>query len=195
MVKIEAISLVKIIFIPFLVLLVFTGATDADLFDQERINNNSWQAVTLDFSQRNTANNNMISLLFNTSGLLPDGFQVKAVRVKKDGQLDFNYRISIEKTAGYDPFCNSLKIVAMKDWQKEYQGNLVSFFLDDQMSDEGKRDWIFFIGLENNDADLKNKVCDFNLIFSSWRGEPGNSQGLHDQEVLANHIVAGVWQN
>ena len=84
----------KIIFIFLLFLANFllrTKTTSADIFAERLVRNNVLSASTLSFSERHTANNNEISNLFNTSGMQPLGFEVKAVRIKKEGKLYFRY--------------------------------------------------------------------------------------------------------
>lgn len=190
---IRPVPILKVFLLLFLVLLVFTQATDADLFDQEIIPGHTWSALTLDFSQRDTANNLPLSLLFNISGLQPDGFQVRSVRIKKDGSLDFHYRILSVKTAGNDPLCDSLLITIMKDWQIISEGHLVDLSLDLNIDGRDRDDLIFFLSLEDDTISLTNKVCDFNLVFKTWREYPENTSGFTDEEVLENHVSTGSW--
>ncbi|MFH1561345.1 MAG: hypothetical protein ABID04_02065 [Patescibacteria group bacterium] len=186
-------SLFKAVFLIFLTLMVTTKTTDADLFDREVITGNSYRASTLDFSTRDTANESPVSFLFNVTGLIPSGFQGKAVRIKKDGLMDFNYRVSVNKTAGDDDVFQALKVWLMHDWQVQQQTNLADFVADSEVDETGKDDLVLFVGLENNDLSLANKSCDFNLVFRSWRQSPGESSGFVDEEVLANHISSGSW--
>ena len=84
--------------------LLNTGHTDADLFAERIVNNNHFSATTLSFSQRHTANNSYIDQLFRTINIQPEGFDLGAVRIKKDGKLigyiekekydDFNKRLN-----------------------------------------------------------------------------------------------------
>ena len=69
--------------------LMITETTSADIFAERVIRQNRLQATTLSFSDRNTANNIQIYNLFSLMGLLPGGFDIKAVRIKKDGRMSF----------------------------------------------------------------------------------------------------------
>lgn len=191
--KIEASALAKFIFIIFLVVVVFTGATDADVFDRERISGNTWKASTLDFTTVNSFNNQSSSVLFNTNGIIPGGFGVESVRIKKEGKLDFNFRINTEKTIGDDPLFNALTVRVMQDWQLIHTGKLKDLQLDATIKD-GKSDLVFFISLESTDQSLTGKTCDFDFVFTSWRGDPNRQGGFKDQEKVGNHLATGLWQ-
>ena len=193
--KIEVNSVSRFVSPLLLVLLAFTKTTDADLFDQEVISGHHWQATTLDFSSRNTANELLISLLFNVSGLLPDGFQVESVRIKNEGESGFNYRVKAIKTAGSDQLCDALVVRTMKDWQLIQTSSLNGLSLDLSLGQNDKNDLIFFISLEDSNSGLINQVCDFNLSFRSWRNSPDEVAGFFDEEILENHINSGVWLN
>ena len=85
--------------------LLRTKTTSADIFAERLVRNNVLSASTLSFSERHTANNNEISNLFNTSGMQPFGFDVKAVRLKKEGKLDFRYHLKAVKSGSDDAAC------------------------------------------------------------------------------------------
>lgn len=193
---IEIVSFGKIALIIFLFILAFSQSTDADVFDQEIISGYRWQATTLEFSQLGTANNVPSSLLFNVSGFLPGGFEVRAIRIKKEGEMSFNYSLWWEKTAGDDQFCRSLKLTVMKDWQIIFDGFLSDLSLDSRI-EEGKEqeDWVFFLRFETGDSFLAEKSCDFDFVFRTFRENKEETSGFFDENRLNNHTVAGRWAN
>lgn len=176
-----------------LVMVVITGATSADLFVTQIIGKNKFSATTLDFSQRDTANNGSVSVLFNISGFVANGFKIEGVRVKKDGRENFKYRMNFVKTLGDDLLCRSLQLTVLQNWQIKYQGNLADFFLDSNIKENGLDDWIFYINLARNEIELMNKICDFNFVFKTYRLDPQKTEGFWDEEILTNHITSGVW--
>jgi len=192
-VNIEVKTLFKGIFLINLVLIILTGATSADLFVTQTISRNKFTATTIDFSERDTANNNPNSVLFDVSGLVAEGFKVEGVRIKKDGRENFKYRIIVTKTIGNDLFCQSLQLSVLQNWQIKYQGSLLDFSLDSVIKENGLDDWIFYINLANNDINLTHKVCDFDFIFRTYRNDPDKLSGFWDEEILTNHISSGVW--
>lgn len=172
-----------------------TKTTDADLVARDVILDNSWIAATLDFSNRNTANNAPTNFLFTTTNIQPGGFDVKAVRVKNDGQLQLQYQAKAVQTSGDDPFCQALEITVIKDWQKSYQGSLSNFSLESTIPQASHDDWIIMVKLNQNSLDLINKSCDFNLIFETKKNNDKENLGFSDEEILENHLSSGSWQN
>ncbi|MDD5073777.1 MAG: hypothetical protein PHU92_01165 [Candidatus Shapirobacteria bacterium] len=191
---IEIVSLAKIILVIFLVILAFSQSTDADVFDQEIISGYRWQATTLEFSQLGTANNTPASLLFNVGGFLPGGFEVRAIRIRNEGKMSFNYSLWWEKTAGDDQFCRSLKLIVMKDWQIIFDGFLSDLSLDARIDEDNKQeDWVFFLRLDAKDSFLKERTCDFDFVFRTFRDNKGEAAGFFDENRLSNHATSGHW--
>jgi len=193
-VKIEIKTLFKWLFLIILVLVFSTGATSADLFVTKIASGNQLKTTTLDISQRDTATNVPSSVLFNISGLIPSGFKVETVRFKKDGKMGSKYHLSTIQTSGDNQLCNALQLMALQNWQAvRYQGKLLDFVQDSVIGESGFDDWIFSLSLSNNEVSITNKVCDFNLIFSTYRNDPSDHSGFYDEEVLTNHITSGTW--
>lgn len=191
--KIEPKTLFKSLFFMILVLTVITGATSADLFVTKIIGNNKFSATTLDFSNRDTATNGFTSVLFNISGFVTSGFEVKGVRMKKDGKEDFEYKINFVKSLGDDSLCQALQLTVLQNWQIKYQGNLSDFTLNSNIKENGFDDWVFYINLARNEIELTNKICDFNFVFKTFRADPQKTVGFWDEEILTNHIASGTW--
>ncbi len=192
--KVEIKTLFKAIFLIILVLTIVTQTTSADLFVTQIASGNKLTTTTLDFSNRDSATNNLNSILFNVSGFVAGGFEVKGVRLKKDGQMIFKYQATAIKTAGDDLLCNALVLTVLKNWQIKYQGSLLGLALESEISNGNFDDWVFHLGLENNDSSLTNKTCDFNFVFKTYRDSAGEEpSGFWDEEILGNHILSGIW--
>jgi len=102
----------QVVFTILLILGLFllnTSHTDADIFAERTVRGNAFTATTLDFSQRHSANNSQLNLLFNTQGYLPDGFDLRGVIIKKEGKMDFRYRMKTVVKNGDPDFCNSFE--------------------------------------------------------------------------------------
>lgn len=188
----------KIIFVIIILIAFFlehTETTSADIFAERVISKNRYQVTTLSFSDRQTSNNTQIFNLFNVSGFLPGGFDVRAVRVKKDGKLNFKYHIKAIKKAGDDTFCQALNIeVLPKSGVTKYKGPLLALSLDAEISNTIQDDWILFISLDNNNNNLMNKSCEFDLLFNTFHNQPDeNPVGFHAERTLTNTVLSGNW--
>lgn len=170
--------------------LVFTKTTDADMIDSKTIPNNKWEATTLDFSNRDTANDQVTNLLFNTSGLVRGGFAVKSIRVKKDGQLNFKYQIMSSMTAGDKNLCDNLNIDLYRNWIKVKSNVVDSFSYEIALSSEGIDDWVMVTRLLGDEKQLMGKECDFELKFSTVTDQVG---GFFAERSLENRITTGSW--
>jgi hypothetical protein len=173
--------------------LLNTSRTDADLFAERIVRSNHFSATTLSFSQRHTANNSYINQLFRTINIQPEGFDLGAVRIKKDGKLNFKYRLKTIKTNGDNSFCQALTLDVMQKGIYKYQGKLMDFIFDSNINDSQPQDWIFFIGLTDDNISLKNKTCEFNFYFKTWRNDPESKKGFYAERSLYNIISSGSW--
>lgn len=171
--------------------LIHTGTTDADFSAEMIAEENSLKATTLEFFGHDTANENKITTLFNTSGLLPSGFDIRAIRIKRSGQENFKYALAVQKTFGDDLLCNELNLEVWYKGKTVYNDKLMNFKTTANIKD--KDDWIFFISLANNDTSLSLKSCEFEFKFSSFYDNPDQIGGLNDQELIKNKITSGSW--
>lgn len=171
--------------------LIKTNLTSADLYAQRIVKKNSLTASTLSFSTRHTANNRSLSFLFNTNEFQPEGFDLNAVRIKKDGKLNFKYRLRYLKKSGDEDFCNDLNLTVFQNWQQKYQGKLSFFSLDSTLPTTGKEEWIFYISLDSDKNYLKNKVCQFDFYFKTYRDNPESKKGFYAERSLPNYISSG----
>ncbi len=174
--------------------LLKTGRTDADLIAERRQQNNSFAATTLSFSNRNTANFDAVTWFFTTDHLKPDGYDVRALKVQRDGKMDFNYTIQAQKKSGDDALCNALELTVMKDWQEVYKGNLFTPNIKRSLAGGGSDDLVFVIKLTKNDVSLRQKQCDFSFEMHTYKNSPDEPEkGLYARQELQNSIKTGIW--
>lgn len=172
------------------VFVAYSQFTDADLFDQEQVTSNSFEAATLDFLTLDTANEATKTLFFSVQGLIPTGFQVESVRIKNSGNLEFPYTVSATQTAGSAAVCENLELVVLQEWTPIYSGSLLGLNLSGELTQqENWEDLVFVLKLTNTDASLQNQGCYFTFNFNS--SLPGNS--FSDTETLENTISTGTW--
>ena len=167
-----------------------THYTDADLFDEETVAHNQLLASTLSFSQRNTANNIPLSSLFHTNGIQPNGFDLAAVRIKKEGKMTFKYRIHVEKIT-QAPLCEKLYLKVLYKGDFIYDGSLMNFVKDETIDATKPQDWIYFLSLPQN-ANAKAQTCDFTFTIKTWRDNPESKKGFYEEKVLTNSISSGL---
>jgi len=178
----------------FLILLYFflikTGYTDADIFAERVVSHNKFSALSLDFSTRSSFNNSPATSLFHSLGIQPGGFDLAAARVKAETDTKFRYRLRSVKTNGDDLFCGKLHLkVFNRNFFEVFNGSLLDLSLTTINSDP--RDFIFFVSLDDQDAALKNKICEFNFDFRTFRVTPDEQGGIFAQRLIGNVISSG----
>jgi len=186
----------QVVFTILLILGLFllnTSHTDADIFAERTVRGNAFTATTLDFSQRHSANNSQLNLLFNTQGYLPDGFDLRGVIIKKEGKMDFRYRMKTVVKNGDPDFCNSLSLQLIQNWQAKYQERLVDLNIDATIPTSGIENWIVYLNLESSDIKLKNKTCEFDFVFKAYRTNPDAKTGFWAEKVVNNNVSSGTW--
>lgn len=187
------IKTVLIISILLGIFLFNTQYTDADLFAERIISHNIFSAITLDFSSKNTINGTAIPFLFKTLGLLPDGYDMGAIRIKKNGKLGFKYRIKTVKKNGDDSFCNALNLTVLKrNWSQVFSGRLIDMSIDSEINSDEAQDWIFIVALDKS-SNLKNKLCEFDFEFKTYSVNPQDSGGIYAKRVVSNSVSSGSW--
>lgn len=174
--------------------LIVTAKTSADLFDEDIIRQNKLKMTTLALSQRNTANNNKIPSLFNISSIKPGGFSVGAVRITNDGQADFKYRLKTTFPGGLTTLCQALDVEVWQERETKFQGKLKDLVLDQNLNSQNRNNWIIFVKLDQNTANLKNTSCNFNFVFKTWvDNDPDLKKGFWDEKILTNTLTSGNW--
>lgn len=184
-------SLITILIISLI--LIFSEVTTADLSVELVSKDNKMTATTLQISSRDTSNESETPYLFKTQGLISDGFDVESLRIKKDGYVNFNYQIKAIKINGDDNFCNALHIKIMQNDKFVYNGKLFELKSNKAISDTGKDDWVFFLSLNDNNDQLKNKNCEFEFNFQTWRENIDEKGGFKDTVKIANFVTSGNW--
>lgn len=171
--------------------MVYTQFTDADLFDEEVVSGHSLAATTLDFSSLDTANLSTKSLFFSVGGLVPTGFQVESVRVRKDGSEPFTLSLTTQQTGGNAELCQALQVKVFKDWTQIFAGSLLSLALNEEINtSEAYQDLVFVVGLDQATGSIMNSNCSFAFTFSTLQTE---STRFSDTEVLTNTVATGSW--
>jgi hypothetical protein len=174
--------------------LIRAETTSADIFAERSAKGNQLKATTLSFSLRNTVNNRQLSSLFVTDGLQVEGFDVKGFRIKKDGKMSFKYSLKPKKMDGDDALCEKLTFQALLNGQEKYKGKLFEFAYDSLLTDQGKDNWVVFVGLEEDSSALQNKICNFEFTIHSFRNVPDEKQlGFYAKKSLTNTLTSGNW--
>ena len=170
--------------------LIKTNYTDADIFAERIVSHNKLSATTLDFSTRSSFNNSPAISLFHSVGIQSGGFDLAAIRVAPDNETKFKYRLRSVKTNGDDFFCSQLQLkVFNRNFFEIYNGSLLDLSLTTLNSDP--RDYIFFISLDDQNPALKNKICEFNFDFKTFRNKPDEQGGIFAQRLISNIISSG----
>ena len=184
-----------------LLLMIFVGVilinaqkTSADLVAQKRQMNNKITATTLSFSSLNTTNFDVIRWFFNIESIKPNGYEIKPLKVKNEGSLNFNYLIKVNKKNSDENFCEAISLRVIKDWQKIYDGSLLDLKLNQKMTLEKDYDLIFEIYFNKKDASLKEKQCNFDFELKTWKNNPDEKEkGLFAKQTLSNTVRSGKW--
>lgn len=186
--------LIKIL-LPLVILSLSLAASAKAYFsDEEKLTDIKLTAGSIDFSLRD-GNGDVISLpLFNVSQIKPGFSEVKTIRVVKEGSLDFRYGVKANKTSGDDVLCSALKIKAKLDGVEKYYGSLADFDLSYAATiTSGEDSWSFEIKLDDASASVRDKMCNFDLVFKGWQTSSDGNWGFTDIESLSNSISSGTW--
>lgn len=179
------VALIIIVIIGFF--LIRTGATTADLSDEETVRNNRFTAGTLALSTQSTATNEKKSTLFFINGLVSDGFDVQSLRVVHKGTQKSAYRVTVQSTGGDVELCNALTItIATKNFEKKYEGKLLDLHFEQPQSTEGKFDWIYVLSPQNENIP-KGKSCTFAFVIETV-GTALNGRGFTDKKIVQNSV-------
>lgn len=174
--------------------LIHTQYTDADLFAERNVKNNKFTATSVNFFVHNTVNGSSVNDLYKTVGIVPSGYDLAAVKIKREGSTPLNYRLKTVKTNGDDAFCNSLNMrVMQRNFTQLVANKLTQVSVDGQLSTDEPADYIFYMGLDDQEAELKNKICEFNLTFRTYRMSPNETGGIYAERVIRNVVSSGNW--
>ncbi len=181
----------------FLLLYIFllnSQFTDADIFAERIVEQNTLRAITLDFSTRETFSHNLNTKLFNSFGFLPNGFDVASILIKNDSISSFKYHLKAEKMSGHDELCDNLELkIFDRNFKNIYQGKLLNLSLNSEIKENDNQAYIFFISLNRDDSIIQSKICEFNFDFKTYRQNINEEGGIFAQRKLNNVITSGSW--
>lgn len=176
------------------IFLLNTQYTDADIFAERDVRNNSFKAASLNFFARNSVNNSSAEGMYKTIGIIPEGYDFGAVKLKRDGNASFKYLLKSSRTNGDENFCNNLTLQVLKrNLTSVYQGRLMDLTVEASINNDNVSDWIFLLSLDHGGNDLKNKICEFNLEFKTFRNSPSENTGIFARRILTNVVSSGTW--
>lgn len=174
--------------------LLKSGETTADLFAERKISRNRLTATTLNLTAINSLNNLPQTELFNVSGLNPGGFAVASLKIKGESSGRFKYYFRIIKISGDEAFCQQLNLqIFNRSLNEKYNGPLLATDVRLPVSTSGDDDWIFLINLDNNQEELKNKVCEFALDVKTYYDDPSETGGVFAQQQIKSAVISGGW--
>ena len=174
--------------------LIGTRVTSADLFAERRAVNNGLKATTLSFAIRTPFNSDRLSNLFMVNGIQPDGFEIRATRLVKDGKMDVTYQYSVEKIGGDDAVCNALQLNILLNAKEVYKGPLLSAHFDSTLKDGIKDTYIYMVSLDDKNSALQQKNCEFKFVFhTSYPIVNGKPVGLWAKGELPSIVSSGNW--
>jgi len=182
----------------FLVLLsaflINTLYTNADIFAERIVGHNKMSAISLDFSSRSSFDNEQVTTLFRSLGIQPGGFELGSLKVTPGNTSNFPYVIKVVKTGGDEVFCDSLKLKVLdRNFSSMYSGPLMKLNLSSNFVNSDSKDFIFVLGLDDTNQAIKNKICEFNFNFRSYRTISNETGGIYAQRLISNVISSGNW--
>ncbi len=169
-----------------------TDYTDADMFAERVVAHNTFSGLTLSFSIGSSANNNPTTKLFQLSDLQSGGFDLGALRVNVGAGSEFNYQLRAIRLGGDEAFCDSLQLkVTDRNLVELYAGTLANLSLSAVSTDVALRELVFIVSLDEQNEALKNKDCEFNLSFKTYRDNPDETGGINAWQLIHNSISSG----
>lgn len=176
------------------VFLVKTSYTDADIFAERTVSDNKFSAITLDFSTRNSFNNSLMTSLFSSLGIQPNGFDLGAAKIETDTDNKFKYRVKTVKTNGDDLFCSRLNVKVLdRNFFYIWSGPLLDLNFTSRLVNANPKDFIFFVSLDDHNPELKNRICEFNIALKTYRDNPDEQGGIFAERLINNVISSGNW--
>lgn len=177
------------------IFLIKSSYTSADIFADRIVRNNKFSATSVDFSTRSSFNNSFIMSLFHSLGIQPGGFDLGAIKVKADTDTKFKYRMKIVRTNGDDYLCSRLQAqVLNRNLVGITSDSLSNLSFLSSFNGPSPKDLIFFISLDDDNAALKNKICEFNIDLKTYRNDPDEQGGIFAERKISNVISSGDWR-
>ncbi len=175
---------------------MFTDRTDADLVAERQVVGNKFSMSTMQLSAGNSYNFVNLGTFFNVAGILPGGFEIHGLKIKKEGKIGFKYSLFTRFVGGETVACDNLQIQVLNNWSTKYDGKLLNLRADSDMSTKKSEDWVVVLKLpENAASSVANKTCSFELIAKTWKNSPDeNKTGFWSERVLSNTVTIATWQ-
>ncbi len=185
---------ILLFFVFFEVFLITTQYTDADLSAERIVSQNKLVSIVINLFSQNTASNIPLTNLFRTTSLRPGGFDLGSIRIQNDGRSTIKYAFKTVKVNGDEVFCRGLKLRALhRDFSTKFDGSLLDFTFSSTVVDKTPEDLIFVISLDDNAAQFKNKLCEFNFVVRSYRNSPNETGGGFAERKINNIVSSGSW--
>lgn len=172
-----------------------TDPTSADLVAERKVQGNNISVTTLSFASIDTANFSQLINFFNTNGLVPGGFDTRAVRIEKDGKMDVTYTLQTTIRGESHKLCDAIDLqIIRRDLTQIYNGKLMKLNFQNILKDGDLEEWVFFISLSHPEENLKQKKCDFDIYMRTYRNTPDEAlKGIYATRTLKNSVSSGTW--
>lgn len=168
--------------------------TTADIFAERIVRNNRFSILSLDFLTLSSFNSDRAIDLFRSSGMLPDGYDIRGIKMKNTSNQDFKYFLNATKISGDDLLCNKLNIKVLdRAFREVYSGSVLDLFYKFKLSSQKTQDWIFLISLDDDDNEIKNKFCEFSIDLKTYRDDVDETGGIYAKRSMRNMITTGSW--
>lgn len=167
--------------------------TAADLLDKKTINQNLFQAVTIEVKNLDSATNVLKSGLFNIQGMLPNGLAVSSLRIKNTGSHPIN--VAITSTSNTSEICQHLNSSLLKDWKRIIASQpLLSLEHQLELQPNATEDLVISIESAELPSNIQNQMCNFELVIEA-RSKHTSAVQFHDTKRLQNQVYFGTWNN
>jgi len=161
-----------------------------------------WHYTLAYFNDEEKSEQNFISLgsldFYLTSAadfdpvITPTQDSYREVTLIDDGTLPFQYRSEINNFGGDSDLCEALDLAVSLAGSPVYNGALADFILATS-TDLGA--FNFEATLTDTVADLENKTCTFDFVFTGWQDNlPDATAGFFDIETISNVIGGGSYE-
>ena len=165
--------------------------------DTETLENNAFTTTSLDFVLEDDGGETINEGLFDKDEIYPPEDDVSAteeVFVVNEGDLDFKYEVTFEDFDGDTELCDELEVVIDQDSAEildDYLQNTHNYEFEID-SDEDELD--IEIYLTNDNEDLQDKSCKFDIEIFGWQTDSNGTSGFTDIEsITGNEIETGWW--
>lgn len=176
----------KVLFLVIIVVMQVAESTDADLNDRGIISDNLFSAGTLDISEFNPLDDSKVDNLFNSKGVVSNGYEVKALRLKNLGDMDVLYSIVVNEVLGDQEICDLLQVRVFNNWDQVYLGSLSELSFQSEIENNLSSELLFVVGIDRSLGDLKDATCKFNFEITSWPSSNLSRAGFIDKEIIQN---------